>query len=98
MKLNFTDVGKLPPPVLQFIDVTFGYTPDRVLYEHVSLQWHPLQSSLSQPHRHDPSACVHACCPLFMQTQVRPGSVAVHGLKTEICRWIWGWTWTAGWP
>ena len=35
MKLNFTDVGKLPPPVLQFIDVTFGYTPDRVLYEHV---------------------------------------------------------------
>ncbi|CAK0734018.1 ATP-binding cassette sub- F member 1 [Coccomyxa viridis] len=37
VKLNFTDVGKLPPPVLQFIDVTFGYTPDRVLYEHVDL-------------------------------------------------------------
>ena len=37
MKLNFTDVGKLPPPVLQFINVTFGYSPDRVLYSNVSL-------------------------------------------------------------
>ncbi len=36
VKLNFTDVGKLPPPVLQFINVTFGYTPDRVLYSDVS--------------------------------------------------------------
>ncbi len=37
VKLHFTDVGKLPPPVLQFINVTFGYSPDRVLYENVSL-------------------------------------------------------------
>lgn len=34
--LRFTDVGKLPPPVLQFADVTFGYSPDRVLYRNVS--------------------------------------------------------------
>ena len=36
VKLHFTDVGKLPPPVLQFINVTFGYSPDRVLYSNVS--------------------------------------------------------------
>ena len=35
VRLHFTDVGKLPPPVLQFINVTFGYTPDRVLYSDV---------------------------------------------------------------
>ena len=35
VKLHFTDVGKLPPPVLQFINVTFGYSPDRVLYSDV---------------------------------------------------------------
>ena len=35
VRLHFTDVGKLPPPVLQFINVTFGYTPDRVLYSNV---------------------------------------------------------------
>ncbi|KAG6511994.1 hypothetical protein ZIOFF_030083 [Zingiber officinale] len=28
---RFTDVGKLPPPVLQFVGVTFGYTPDTPL-------------------------------------------------------------------
>lgn len=37
VQLSFTDVGKLPPPVLQFADVTFGYSPDRVLYRNVSL-------------------------------------------------------------
>ncbi|EIE26592.1 P-loop containing nucleoside triphosphate hydrolase protein [Coccomyxa subellipsoidea C-169] len=37
VKLHFTDVGKLPPPVLQFINVTFGYSPDRVLYSDVDL-------------------------------------------------------------
>ena len=36
VRLRFTDVGKLPPPVLQFADVTFGYSPDRVLYRNVS--------------------------------------------------------------
>jgi hypothetical protein len=35
VKLHFTDVGKLPPPVLQFINVTFGYSADRVLYSNV---------------------------------------------------------------
>ena len=35
VRLRFTDVGKLPPPVLQFADVTFGYSPDRVLYRNV---------------------------------------------------------------
>ena len=35
VRLRFEDVGKLPPPVLQFIRVTFGYSPDRVLYSDV---------------------------------------------------------------
>lgn len=35
VQLRFTDVGKLPPPVLQFADVTFGYSKDRVLYRNV---------------------------------------------------------------
>lgn len=35
VRLRFTDVGKLPPPVLQFADVTFGYSPERVLYRNV---------------------------------------------------------------
>ncbi|XVE92698.1 hypothetical protein REPUB_Repub01dG0122000 [Reevesia pubescens] len=29
--LWFVDVGKLPPPVLQLVEVTFGYTPDNIL-------------------------------------------------------------------
>lgn len=32
---RFTDVGKLPPPVLQFSDVTFGYTPDNLIYKNL---------------------------------------------------------------
>eukprot|EP00249_Psilotum_nudum_P023106 c28752_g1_i1 orf=683-2476(-) len=32
---RFTDVGKLPPPVLQFVEVTFGYTPDHIIYENI---------------------------------------------------------------
>ncbi|KAL2938426.1 ABC transporter F family member 1 [Bienertia sinuspersici] len=32
---RFTDVGKLPPPVLQFVDVSFGYTPENILYKHL---------------------------------------------------------------
>lgn len=36
VKLHFTDVGKLPPPVLQFASVTFGYSRDHVLYRDVS--------------------------------------------------------------
>ncbi|TVU50365.1 hypothetical protein EJB05_01735 [Eragrostis curvula] len=30
---RFTDVGKLPPPVLQFVEVQFGYTPDNLIYK-----------------------------------------------------------------
>ncbi|KAG6606039.1 ABC transporter F family member 1, partial [Cucurbita argyrosperma subsp. sororia] len=29
---RFVDVGKLPPPVLQFSEATFGYTPDNLIY------------------------------------------------------------------
>ncbi|KAK9676598.1 hypothetical protein RND81_11G088000 [Saponaria officinalis] len=32
---RFTDVGKLPPPVLQFVDVSFGYTPENILYKNL---------------------------------------------------------------
>ncbi|GAV66494.1 ABC_tran domain-containing protein/ABC_tran_2 domain-containing protein [Cephalotus follicularis] len=32
---RFTDVGKLPPPVLQFVEVTFGYTPDNLIYKNI---------------------------------------------------------------
>ncbi len=32
---RFTDVGKLPPPVLQFVEVTFGYTPDNLIYTNI---------------------------------------------------------------
>ena len=37
IKIKFTNVGKLPPPVLQFSDVTFGYSANAVLYSHVDL-------------------------------------------------------------
>ncbi|KAL6753118.1 P-loop containing nucleoside triphosphate hydrolase protein [Haematococcus lacustris] len=37
VRLRFTPVGKLPPPVLQFIQVAFGYSPDKVLYRNVDL-------------------------------------------------------------
>ncbi|CAN4120355.1 unnamed protein product [Withania somnifera] len=32
---RFTDVGKLPPPVLQFSEVSFGYTPDNLIYKNI---------------------------------------------------------------
>ncbi|KAL2511221.1 ABC transporter F family member 1 [Abeliophyllum distichum] len=32
---RFPDVGKLPPPVLQFVEVSFGYTPDNLLYKNL---------------------------------------------------------------
>ncbi|XP_021724345.1 ABC transporter F family member 1 isoform X2 [Chenopodium quinoa] len=32
---RFTDVGKLPPPVLQFVEVSFGYTPENILYKNL---------------------------------------------------------------
>lgn len=32
VRLRFENVGKLPPPVLQFSSVAFGYSPDKVLY------------------------------------------------------------------
>lgn len=37
VRFRFVNVGKLPPPVLQFADVTFGYSPDKILYRHVDL-------------------------------------------------------------
>jgi ATP-binding cassette subfamily F protein 2 len=35
--IKFTDVGKLPPPVLQFSGVSFGYSRDKILYGGVDL-------------------------------------------------------------
>ena len=35
VRLFFTQVGKLPPPVLQFQNVTFGYSHAHVLYQNV---------------------------------------------------------------
>ncbi|KAI4340422.1 hypothetical protein MLD38_025259 [Melastoma candidum] len=32
---RFYDVGKLPPPVLQFVEVTFGYTPENLIYKNI---------------------------------------------------------------
>ncbi|KAH7837453.1 hypothetical protein Vadar_014042 [Vaccinium darrowii] len=32
---RFPDVGKLPPPVLQFSEVTFGYNPENILYRNL---------------------------------------------------------------
>ncbi|XP_002523695.2 ABC transporter F family member 1 isoform X1 [Ricinus communis] len=32
---RFVDVGKLPPPVLQFVEVAFGYTPENILYRNL---------------------------------------------------------------
>uniref|UniRef100_A0A6N2KZP4 ABC transporter domain-containing protein n=1 Tax=Salix viminalis TaxID=40686 RepID=A0A6N2KZP4_SALVM len=32
---RFVDVGKLPPPVLQFVEVAFGYTPDNLIYKNI---------------------------------------------------------------
>lgn len=32
---RFTDVGKLPPPVLQFVEVKFGYTPETLIYKKI---------------------------------------------------------------
>ncbi|XP_057847179.1 ABC transporter F family member 1 [Cryptomeria japonica] len=32
---RFTDIGKLPPPVLQFVEVDFGYTPENLIYRSV---------------------------------------------------------------
>jgi ATP-binding cassette, subfamily F, member 2 len=37
VKLKFENVGTLPPPVLQFTEVAFGYSPDKVLYSNVDL-------------------------------------------------------------
>lgn len=37
VRLRFENVGKLPPPVLQFSKVTFGYSPDAVLYRDFDL-------------------------------------------------------------
>jgi len=36
VKIAFTDVPKLPPPVLQFSEVTFGYSKKHILYTKVN--------------------------------------------------------------
>ncbi|KQJ91558.1 hypothetical protein BRADI_4g38302v3, partial [Brachypodium distachyon] len=33
LTFRFTDVGNLPPPVLQFVEVTFGYTEDNLIHK-----------------------------------------------------------------
>uniref|UniRef100_A0A7N0RCU9 ABC transporter domain-containing protein n=1 Tax=Kalanchoe fedtschenkoi TaxID=63787 RepID=A0A7N0RCU9_KALFE len=35
LTFRFTDVGKLPPPVLQFVEVSFGYTPEHLIYKNI---------------------------------------------------------------
>lgn len=35
VKFNFENVGTLPPPVLQFSEVSFGYSKDKILYRGV---------------------------------------------------------------
>ncbi|WCJ40980.1 ATP-binding cassette sub-family F member 2 [Euphorbia peplus] len=35
LTFRFVDVGKLPPPVLQFVEVSFGYTPDNLIYKNL---------------------------------------------------------------
>jgi ATP-binding cassette subfamily F protein 2 len=35
LTFKFTIVRKLPPPVLQFVDLTFNYTPQNLIYEKV---------------------------------------------------------------
>lgn len=35
ISFRFTNVGKLPPPVLQFSEVTFGYSADQLLYKNL---------------------------------------------------------------
>jgi len=37
VRFHFASVGKLPPPVLQFASVAFGYSPNKVLYRDVDL-------------------------------------------------------------
>lgn len=37
VRLRFENVGKLPPPVLQFSGVAFGYSPDKILYRWVGV-------------------------------------------------------------
>ena len=61
MQLSFTDVGKLPPPVLQFADVTFGYSPDRVLYRNVSLHYLLLPQMVPAAPRSEHHICQRAC-------------------------------------
>ena len=31
-------MGKLPPPVLQFVEGTFGYTPDNLIYKNIDFR------------------------------------------------------------
>lgn len=38
ISLAFENVGSLPPPVMQFQEVSFGYSKDQILYRNVSLK------------------------------------------------------------
>ncbi|CAM8982797.1 unnamed protein product [Rhodiola kirilowii] len=35
LTFRFTNVGKLPPPVLQFVEVSFSYTPEHPIYKNI---------------------------------------------------------------
>ena len=45
VKITFTEVPKLPPPVLQFSEVTFGYSKKHILYTKAG----PFSSLLNTP-------------------------------------------------
>jgi ATP-binding cassette subfamily F protein 2 len=60
VKFKFENMGKLPPPVLQFVDVTFGYSPDKVLYSHVDLGA-DLDSRVAVVSRHGRRGYARAC-------------------------------------
>ena len=36
LNFYFPDVGALPPPVIAFNDITFGYSPEQILYKNVN--------------------------------------------------------------
>eukprot|EP00727_Mastigamoeba_balamuthi_P007298 m51a1_g3189 putative abc transporter-related protein (703) ;mRNA; f:434579-437069 len=37
--LPFPDPDPIPPPVMQFVDVSFGFTPEKTLFRHLSLSF-----------------------------------------------------------
>ena len=77
MQLSFTDVGKLPPPVLQFADVTFGYSPDRVLYRNVSLCFLLLPQMVPAASQSGQQMCCCACMLAIPLKGARPAMLAI---------------------